>query len=128
MIISLFIREHHCIIKHTHIYIYYIYFLRSDSGAYIFWYDRLVRNFPLIIKIRRFGMIVNETTPHPRPNDIEHKNYRSTYSLQQWALSIWHKSLSVMNLLSHYTELTGLFQSSRYSFDVNIDPDAVKLS
>lgn len=69
-------------------------------------------------------MIVNETTPHPRPNDIEHKNY----GLQQCALSTSHKSLIVMNLLSNYTKLKGLFQSSQDSFDVNTDPDAVKLS
>ena len=73
-------------------------------------------------------MIVNETTPHPRPNDIEHKNYRLTYGLQQCALSTSHKSLIVMNLLSNYTKLKGLFQSSQDSFDVNTDPDAVKLS
>ena len=35
------------------------------------------------IKIRRWGMIADETTLHERPNDIEIKNYRCQYVLQQ---------------------------------------------
>ena len=35
------------------------------------------------VKVRRYGMIANETTLHKRPNDTEIYNYMSPYGLQQ---------------------------------------------
>lgn len=45
------------------------------------------------IKMRRCGMVPNETTNHLRPNNVEVNTYRSQHSVQQWTNPIPHCTL-----------------------------------
>lgn len=54
--------------------------MRNSTYKYMYIY--------IDMKIRKYGMIVNETIIHPSLNDLDVSNYRLLSGFQQWAKSM----------------------------------------